>query len=146
MQILQKLIRFARKSRRDQLQAICYRLAERDWYWKIHTPGNDRTAYVIGLFGSGRWYITELIRQNIGERAKYFKDEIHFRPGPTSMIYIEHATIRHVSRFQEFASGNEPYIGSGKVGICRFEFLSIVIPSIRCCQIGFGGGHTFATT
>ena len=100
MQILQKLIGFARKSRRDQLQAVRYRLAERDWYWKIHSPGTDRTAYVIGLFGSGRWYITELIRQNLGERAKYFRNEIRFRPGPTSLIYSGHATIRHVSRFQ----------------------------------------------
>jgi hypothetical protein len=68
--------------------------------WDVPHLGNDKTAYVIGLFGSGRWYINELLLQNIGERAKYFRDEIRFHPGPTSMIYSGHATMRHVSRFQ----------------------------------------------
>src|ERR1700722_18366723 len=62
--------------------------------------GNDKTAYFIGLFGSGRTYVNELLLQNIGERAKYYRDEIRFHPGPTSMIYSGHATMRHVSRFQ----------------------------------------------
>ena len=61
---------------------------------------NDRTAYVIGLFGTGRWYITELISQNIGERAKYLRYHLRCHSGPTSMIYSGHATIRHVSRAQ----------------------------------------------
>jgi hypothetical protein len=60
-----------------------------------------RTAYVIGLFGTGRRYINALILQNIGERAKYFRDTIRFHPGPTPMIYSGHATMRHVSRAQE---------------------------------------------
>jgi hypothetical protein len=63
--------------------------------------GNDRTAYVIGLFGTGRRYINELILQNIGERAKYFRDTIRLHPGPTPMIYSGHATIKHVSRDQQ---------------------------------------------
>ena len=63
--------------------------------------GNDRTAYIIGLFGTGRWYLNELILQNIGERAKYFrKDEVRYHRGPTSMIYSGHATLRHASRGQ----------------------------------------------
>ena len=62
--------------------------------------GNDRTAYVIGLFGSGRWYINQLLMQHIGERANYFRDSIRFHPGPTSMIYTGHATMRHVSHLQ----------------------------------------------
>ena len=37
-------------------------------------PGSDRTAYVIGLFGTGRQYVNEVIRHNIGDRAKYFRD------------------------------------------------------------------------
>jgi len=61
----------------------------------------DRTAYVIGLFGSGRRYINELILDNIGERAQYFRDTIRLHPGPTPMIYSGHATMRHVSRGQE---------------------------------------------
>jgi hypothetical protein len=62
--------------------------------------GNDRTAYVIGLFGTGRWYINRLLVYNIGERANYLKDTIQLHSGPTSMIYSGHATIRHVSRLQ----------------------------------------------
>jgi hypothetical protein len=62
---------------------------------------SERTAYVIGLFGTGRRYINELILEHIGERAKYFRDTIRLHPGPTPMIYSGHATMRHVSRFQE---------------------------------------------
>jgi hypothetical protein len=62
--------------------------------------GNDRTAYVIGLFGTGRRYINELMLQHIGERAKYFRDTIRLHPGPTPMIYSGHATMRHPSRLQ----------------------------------------------
>jgi hypothetical protein len=40
----------------------------------------------FGKKGPGRWYINELMLQNIGKRAKYFGDEIRFHPGPTSMI------------------------------------------------------------
>src|SRR5580692_9542864 len=68
--------------------------------WDVPHLGNDKTAYLIGLFGSGRSYINELLLQNIGERAKYFRDELRLHPGPTSMIYSGHATMRHVSRFQ----------------------------------------------
>jgi len=60
----------------------------------------DRTAYVIGLFGTGRRYINELIVKNIGERAKYFRDTIRLHPGPTSMIYSGHSTVKHDSRLQ----------------------------------------------
>jgi hypothetical protein len=108
MQVLQKLIKFARKSPREKLEALRYHAVryhnrlttETDWYWKVHHPGNDRTAYVIGLFGTGRLYISELIRQNIGERTKYFRYVIRVHSVPTSMIYCEHATIRYVSRAQ----------------------------------------------
>jgi hypothetical protein len=62
--------------------------------------GNDRTAYVIGLFGTGRLYINDLIMQNIGERARYFRDTIRLHPGPTPMIYSGHATMKYVSRAQ----------------------------------------------
>jgi len=108
MQVLQKLIKFARKSPREKLGSLRYHAVryhsrlttETDWYWKVHHPGNDRTAYVIGLFGTGRLYISELIRQNIGERTKYFRYVIRVHSVPTSMIYCEHATIRYVSRAQ----------------------------------------------
>ncbi len=102
MHVLPKLIRFVRKSPRAQWEAA--RATVRyHWLnlgvsgWRVPHEGNDRTAYVIGLFGSGRWYINEQLQRNIGKRANYFRDAIRFHPGPTSMIYSGHATLRHVS-------------------------------------------------
>jgi hypothetical protein len=63
--------------------------------------GNDRTAYLIGLFGTGRWYVNQQIQRNMGQRAKYFRDTIRLHPGPTPMIYSGHATMQYVSRGQE---------------------------------------------
>jgi hypothetical protein len=91
---------FARKGPRDHWESLRYRLVNNDWYWNLQSPGTDRTTYLIGLFGSGRWYVYELMLQHIGERAKYLRHEIRYRPGPTSMIYTEHATIKYVSRAQ----------------------------------------------
>jgi hypothetical protein len=62
--------------------------------------GNDRTLYILGLFGSGRLYIKELILQSIGLRAKYFRDIIRLYPCPTSMICSGHVTMKYVSRNQ----------------------------------------------
>jgi hypothetical protein len=98
MQVVQKLVRFARKSPREKLATVRHRFV--DWGWIVPHLGNDRTTYVIGLFGTGRWYINGLILQNIGERARNFRDEIRFHPRATSMIYSGHATMRHVSRGQ----------------------------------------------
>jgi hypothetical protein len=61
---------------------------------------HDRTAYVIGLFGTGRLYVNDLIKANIGERARYFRDMIRLHPGPTPMIYSGHATNKYISRDQ----------------------------------------------
>ena len=83
---------------------------ETDWDWRARqscrsgshaVPEKDKTAYIIGLFGTGRRYINELMLEHIGERAKYFRDTIRLHPGPTPMIYSGHATIKHVSRAQE---------------------------------------------
>ncbi len=77
---------------------------------------SDRTAYIIGLFGTGRRYINELMLQNIGERAQYFRDGIRLHPGPTPMIYSGHATIRHASRAQRLPAimkGISEAVGSG---------------------------------
>jgi hypothetical protein len=73
-----------------------------DWGLRsISQRGHDRTAYIIGLAGTGRWYINETIMQNIGRRAKCFRDAIRLHSGPTSMVYSGHATIKHVCRNQE---------------------------------------------
>jgi hypothetical protein len=100
MTVAQRLVRFARSSPRQKWCAVCACLGQTDWYWKIHSPGNDRTTYIIGLFGSGRWYISELMWKNIGERARYVRNKIRIHSGPTSMIYSNHATIKHVSCLQ----------------------------------------------
>jgi hypothetical protein len=83
--------------------------------------GNDRTAYVIGLFGTGRLYINELMMRNIGERAKYFRDTIRLHPGPTPMIYSGHATVRHVSRAQ-----NSPEIMERISEAVRSRFADVI--------------------
>jgi hypothetical protein len=105
MLLVQKLIRFAQKSPHEKRQALRARwrrnpVVLKIMYHVVVRRKNDRTAYVIGLFGTGRWYITELISQNIGERAKYLRYRLRCHSGPTSMIYSGHATIRHVSRAQ----------------------------------------------
>lgn len=94
--MLQKLIRFARKSPREQLATIENGLIEMGW--RVPHLGNDRTVYIVGLFGAGRHYLNELILQHIGRRAKYFREavfEFRFHAGPTSMIYSGHSTMRH---------------------------------------------------
>ncbi len=85
--------------------------------------GSERTAYVIGLFGSGRQYVNEVIRHNIGERAKYFRDVIRVHPGPTPMIYSGHATIRHVSRGQELPDVTARILESVRLGFADLIFI-----------------------
>jgi hypothetical protein len=82
-----------------------------------------KTAYVIGLFGTGRRYINELILQNIGERAKYFRDTIRFHPGPTPMIYSGHATMRYVSRAQELPAVMSRILEAVKSGFANLIFV-----------------------
>ena len=72
----------------------------RTGHWAVPRTGTDKTAYVIGLYGTGRWYIHALMRQNLAERAKYIRQRIRFHPRPTSMIYTGHATMRYASRGQ----------------------------------------------
>jgi hypothetical protein len=119
MQVLPRLIRFARKSPREQLAIVRNHLEERSWY--VPRLGNDRTAYVIGLGGTGRLYLNEVIQQNIGKRAKYFREGIRLHPGPTSLIYAGHATIRYVARAQAL-----PAITSRIVEAVRSGFADLI--------------------
>jgi hypothetical protein len=93
------------------------------WYWRIHSPGNDRTAYIIGLFGTGRWYVSHLIQQYIGGRAKYLSFGIRLHPGPTSMIYCDHATIKHVCPFQALPAVTNRILEAVKSGIADLIFI-----------------------
>ena len=100
MSFVQFCRRMAQKSPREIVWKICGILGEKDWYWKIRSPKNDRTAYVIGLYGSGRDYIGELIQKHLGERAKYFRSvggDVRVRQVQTSMVYSGHATVKHPS-------------------------------------------------
>jgi hypothetical protein len=140
MRVLQKLIRLARKSPREQLMAVRtslrYRFVERRWRvprlgddgpasvesgLEVPHLGNDRTAYIVGLFGTGRSYINRLMLQNIGVRAKYLRDGVRLHPGPTSMIYSGHATMRHVSRAQAL-----PAVTSGILEAVRSGFADLI--------------------
>ena len=87
--------------------------------------GNDKTAYVIGLFGTGRRYINELLREKrISEKGrKYFRDAIRLHPGPTPMIYSGHATMRHASRGQELPAVMRSILEAVRSGFANLVFL-----------------------
>jgi hypothetical protein len=91
--------------------------------WKAPRFGNDRTAYLIGLFGTGRWYVYTLMRQNLGKRAKYVRGRIRFHPGPTSMIYGGHATIKYVSRAQRFPAVTSRILEAVRAGFADLIFI-----------------------
>src|SRR5580692_3277644 len=123
--ILDKLIRFARKSPREQSRIIRHRLLD-CWSvprWRVPHAKNDRTAYVIGLFGSGRWYINQLLMQHIGGRANYFRDMVRFHPHATSMIYTSHATLKHVSMLQHPPPITELILEAVSSGIADLIFV-----------------------
>ena len=85
--------------------------------------GDDRTAYILGLFGTGRLYINDLMVQNIGERSKYFRDELRLYPGPTSMICSGHVTLKYVSRHQAPPAFMERIVGAVKARFADSMFI-----------------------
>jgi len=88
------------------------------------TANMDRTTYLIGLLGTGRRYLDELIIQNIGERAKYFRDGIRLHPGgPTPMIYSGHVTTKYPSRGQEVPEVMRSILESVKSGFADLIFV-----------------------
>ena len=119
------LIKFARKSRREQAQVVRMKVRRLllNLGGKIPHVGNDRTTYVIGLFGSGRWYINELLLGYIGERAYYFRDDILFHPGPTSMIYSGHATMKYLSCFQHAPTVTSRILEAVRLGSADLIFV-----------------------
>jgi hypothetical protein len=121
--MVQKLKRFVPKAVRWRLRRAYEYPAETDWYWKVFSPGNDRTAYLIGLFGTGRLYINDLVMQHTGRRAKYFRDTIRLHQRPTSMIYSGHATIRYVSRHQALPSVTQVILEAVRSRIADLIFI-----------------------
>jgi hypothetical protein len=122
------ILNFARKSLREPWQAL--QSTRRNFLGhledrgrKIPHLGNDRTAYLIGLFGSGRWYINELMLRNVGARAKYLRDSIRLHSGPTSMIYSGHATIKYPSCFQAPPSETSCILEAGRSKFADLIFI-----------------------
>jgi hypothetical protein len=117
----------AKRVARQQLQAVQasvqYRLA-RHLRWKF-AAGRRRTAYVVGLFGTGRWYINDLILEHVGPRKEYFKDTIVLRahPAPTALIYSGHATLKYASRFQALPSVTARVLESARAGVADLIFV-----------------------
>jgi hypothetical protein len=90
----------------------------------IHTGINScRTTYIIGLFGTGRLYINELLVANLSERARYLKDTIRLHPGPTPMIYSGHATVKYTSRAQELPAVTSCIREAVRLGFANLIFL-----------------------
>ncbi len=91
--------------------------------WDVEYQGEDRTTYIIGLFGSGRWYLNALLLQHMAERSQYFTDAIRCHPGPTPMIYSGHATLRHPSRAQERPELMQHVLHSARCGFADVIFI-----------------------
>ena len=83
--------------------------------------GQNRTTYIIGLFGTGRRYINQLLLDTLGERVRYFRDTIRLHPGPTPMIYSGHATMKHPCRLQE-----PPAVMSSVLQAVRSQFANSI--------------------
>ena len=83
----------------------------------------ERTTYIVGLFGTGRQYVGELMRQNIGERAKYFRDGIRLHSGPTPMIYTGHCTLKYVSRAQHLPATTSRILEAVRAGCADLIFI-----------------------
>jgi hypothetical protein len=69
-------------------------------------------------------YVKELIQQNIGERAEYFWNGIRFHPGPTSMIYWGHATMRYVCRGHALPAVTSRILEAVRSGIADLIFVN----------------------
>jgi hypothetical protein len=85
--------------------------------------GKHRTSYIIGLFGTGRRYVNELLLANIGDRAKYFRDGIRLHPGPSPMIYSGHVTAKYPSRAQEAPAVMRAILESVQSGFADLIFI-----------------------
>jgi hypothetical protein len=135
--VFQKLVRFGRKSPSEKWEStkatirygvfhplrLKVNTALLNRGWRIPHVGNDRTTYVMGLFGSGRWYINRLLLYNIGERANYFRDTLHFHPTPTSMIYSGHASMRYARRMLYQPDATHGILGSVRSGSSDLIFV-----------------------
>lgn len=120
-QLTQKVTGFLRKSRYERLAAVRRYFGNRDW--RTPRKGNDKTVYIIGLFGTGRLYLVDIVLRNVGSRAKYFRDKISCHAGPTSMIYSGHATIKHISALQVLPEETSRLLNCVRLGFAELIFV-----------------------
>jgi hypothetical protein len=106
---------------REQVTRFPRSEAHENSRWR--TDRDERTTYVVGLFGTGRQYIGELMRQNIGERARYFRDGIRLHSGPTPMIYSGHCTLKYVSRAQHLPATTSRILEAVAAGFADLIFI-----------------------
>lgn len=91
--------------------------------WRLEYRGEERTTYVIGLFGTGRWYINQLLIEHLGLRAQYFRDGIRVHPGPTPMIYSGHCTMKYPCRDQQPPGVTARVLESVRAGFASLIFI-----------------------
>lgn len=91
--------------------------------WPITNNRGDRTAYVIGLFGTGRHYVNELIAANLGKRSIYLIEGIRYHPAPTSLIYTYHATLKYTRLFQVRPELTSRLLQSVRTGFADLIFI-----------------------
>ena len=110
MAFLRRALTFARKPLRIQVAFLQACIIDRPQAFATLArhrltglnPASDNisstsTIYIVGLFGSGRMYLGDVIRDHIGERALHFRDELRHESTPTPMIYSGHMTLKYVS-------------------------------------------------
>jgi hypothetical protein len=85
--------------------------------------GGYRTAYVIGLFGTGRHYVNELIAANLGKRAIYLTEGIRCHPAATALIYSQHATIKYTRMLQGPPDVTDRMLRSVRSGFADLIFI-----------------------
>jgi len=138
---LRRLARFARRTFRQILQGLRHSLkkkiilqrlqvvrAEFEHYLsacglKVAPHRCRRTAYIIGLFGTGRHYILDLISANFGKRAIYLVEGLRHHPAPTSLIYSYHATIKYTRLFQSPPELTSQLLRSVRLGFADLIFI-----------------------
>ncbi|MCW5701031.1 MAG: hypothetical protein KIT82_00385 [Bradyrhizobium sp.] len=64
---------------------------------------HQRPTYILGLYGTGRWYLNELVMYCSGQRGYYFLDDLRHRKGGPPIIWSGHTTVIH-----DQVAGHEP--------------------------------------
>ena len=133
-QLVRDIIKFAKRSPHERAFIVRRYFGTLDW--RVPHRGNDRTAYIIGLFGTGRGYVNELMLKNLGKRAKYFREMIRFHSGP-DVFHLQRPCHNQArcSR-SSIARGNQPYTRIGSIGICRFDFYQPSSPRFVADKLG----------